>query len=216
SPLTGDVLQPLDATIIYPAKHYMTDPRTYMDAFSAIRKDLDLQTQKFRDQGKLLEAQRITQRTNFDLEMLKEVGYVNGIENYSSYFDGRKPGQPPYTLIDYIEAASDDWLLLVDESHITLPQIRGMYNGDQARKKMLIDYGFRLPSALDNRPLKFDEFMRKTHEIVYVSATPNDYEISLAQETEHGVVEQLIRPTGLVDPTVTVKPTKNQIVDLME
>ncbi len=215
NPFTGDVLKPLDATIIYPAKHYMTDPRTYTDAFAAIRYDLDLQTKKLKDQGKLLEAQRIIQRTNFDLEMLKEVGYVNGIENYSSYFDGRKPGQPPYTLIDYLEAASDDWLLLVDESHITLPQIRGMYNGDQARKKMLIDYGFRLPSALDNRPLKFDELMRKTHQIVYVSATPDEYEVSLANETEHGIVEQLIRPTGLVDPTITVKPTAGQIVDLM-
>lgn len=216
NPLTGDIIQPLDATVIYPAKHYMTDPRSYTDAFAAIRRDLDKQVKHFKDVGKLLEAQRITQRTNFDLEMLREVGYVNGIENYSSYFDGRKPGQPPYTLIDYLETASDDWLLLVDESHITLPQIRGMYNGDQARKKMLIDYGFRLPSALDNRPLKYDEFMRKTHQIVYVSATPNDYEISLAKETDNGIVEQLIRPTGLVDPTITVKPTAGQIQDLME
>jgi excinuclease ABC subunit B len=216
SPLTGDIIQPLDATVIYPAKHYMTDPRTYTDAFAAIRHDLEKQVKHFKDVGKLLEAQRITQRTNFDLEMLREVGYVNGIENYSSYFDGRKPGQPPYTLIDYLETASDDWLLLVDESHITLPQIRGMYNGDQARKKMLIDYGFRLPSALDNRPLKYDEFMRKTNQIVYVSATPNDYEISLAKETDNGIVEQLIRPTGLVDPIITVKPSAGQIQDLME
>lgn len=216
SPLTGDVLQPLDATIIYPAKHYMTDPRTYTDAFAQIRADLEKQTKHFKDVGKLLEAQRITQRTNYDLEMLREVGYVNGIENYSSYFDGRKPGQPPYTLIDYLETASDDWLLLVDESHITLPQIRGMYNGDQARKNMLIDYGFRLPSALDNRPLKYDEFMRKTHQIVYVSATPNDYEVSLAKETDNGIVEQLIRPTGLVDPSITIKPTAGQIPDLLE
>lgn len=216
NPLTGDIIQPLEATVIYPAKHYMTDPRSYQDAFTAIKNDLDKQVKHFKDVGKLLEAQRITQRTNFDLEMLKEVGYVNGIENYSSYFDGRKPGEPPYTLIDYMEAASDDWLLLVDESHITLPQVRGMYNGDQARKNMLIDYGFRLPSALDNRPLKFDEFMRKTHQIVYISATPDEYEISLSQEAENGIVEQLIRPTGLVDPIINVKPTAGQIPDLME
>lgn len=215
SPFTGDVLKPLDATVIYPAKHYMTDPRTHSAAIAAIKSDMEKQAKNLKDMGKLLEAQRITQRTNFDLEMIKEVGYVNGIENYSSYFDGRKPGQPPYTLIDYFDAASDDWLLLVDESHITIPQIRGMYNGDQARKKMLIDYGFRLPSALDNRPLKFDEFMRKTHEIVYVSATPDEYEVSLSKESKNGIVEQLIRPTGLVDPVITVKPSANQIGDLM-
>jgi excinuclease ABC subunit B len=215
SPLTGEVLNPIDATVIYPAKHYMTDPTTYEDAFAKIERDLEAQTKKLRAEGKLLEAQRLTQRTHFDIEMIKEVGYVNGIENYSTYFDGRTPGQPPYTLIDYFDHASKDWLLLIDESHITLPQLRGMYNGDQARKKTLIDYGFRLPSALDNRPLKFEEFMRKTNQIIYVSATPNDYEISLAKEAAEGVVEQLIRPTGLVDPAVTVKPTKGQIDDLI-
>jgi excinuclease ABC subunit B len=215
-PLTGDIIKMLDATIIYPAKHYMTDPRSYHDAFAHINADVDKQVKMFREQNKLIEAQRIAQRTHYDLEMLREVGYVNGIENYSIYFDKRPPGSPPYSLIDYFQAASDDWLLLVDESHITLPQIRGMYNGDQARKQTLIDYGFRLPSALDNRPLKFDEFMRKTNQIVYVSATPNDYEISLAKEAEHGVVEQIIRPTGLVDPVVTVKPSAGQIVDLLE
>ncbi len=216
APLTGDIIKPLDATVIYPAKHYMTDPRTYHDAFAAIRRDLEIQEKKLKGEGKLLEAQRIRQRTTYDLEMVQELGYVNGIENYSTYFDGRKPGQPPYTLLDYFDAASDDWLLVVDESHITIPQIRGMYNGDQARKKTLIDYGFRLPSALDNRPLKFEEFMRKTKQRVYVSATPNEYELSLAQEAEKGVIEQLIRPTGLVDPIVVVKPTKGQIDDLME
>ena len=216
SPLTGDIIKPLEATVIYPAKHYMTDPRSYQDAFAAIKGDLEKQSKHLKDVGKILEAQRITQRTNYDLEMLKEVGYVNGIENYSIYFDGRKPGQPPYTLIDYFDAASDDWLLLIDESHITIPQIRGMYNGDRSRKQMLIDYGFRLPSALDNRPLKFDEFMRKTHQIVYVSATPDEYEVSLAKESENGIVEQLIRPTGLVDPVIKVKPTAGQIVDLIE
>lgn len=215
NPLTGEILKPLDATVIYPAKHYMTDPRTYEDAFAKIERDLEMQTKKLKGEGKVLEAQRLTQRTHYDLEMIKEVGYVNGIENYSTYFDGRAPGQPPYTLIDYFEHASKDWLLLIDESHITLPQLRGMYNGDQARKKTLIDYGFRLPSALDNRPLKFEEFMRKTNQIVYVSATPNDYEISLSQENKNGVVEQLIRPTGLVDPTVIIRESKGQIQDLL-
>lgn len=214
--LTGDILKPVDATVIYPAKHYMTDPRMYHDAFARINNDLDQQVEMFRKQNKLIEAQRIAQRTHYDLEMIREVGYVNGIENYSIYFDDRPSGSPPYSLIDYFQTASDDWLLLVDESHITLPQIRGMYNGDRARKQTLIDYGFRLPSALDNRPLKFEEFMRKTNQIVYVSATPDDYEISLAQESDHGVVEQLIRPTGLVDPEVIVKPSAGQIQDLME
>jgi excinuclease ABC subunit B len=244
-PLTGDILKPLDAAIIYPAKHYMTDPRSYHDAFARINADVDKQVKMFRDQNKLIEAQRIAQRTSYDLEMLREVGYVNGIENYSIYFDNRPPGSPPYSLIDYFQAASDDWLLLVDESHITIPQIGGMYNGDRARKQTLIDYGFRLPSALDNRPLKFDEFMRKTNQTVYVSATPNEYELSLAiaddpspvkkkdwLETGDGkkdlmqilneenkpptIVEQLIRPTGLVDPVVVVKPSAGQIVDLMD
>jgi excinuclease ABC subunit B len=215
SPLTGEIINPIDATVIYPAKHYMTDPRTYDDAFAKIMRDLEMQTKKLTDEGKILEAQRLTQRTKYDIEMIKEVGYVNGIENYSTYFDGRAPGQPPYTLIDYFEHASKDWLLVVDESHITIPQLRGMYNGDQARKKTLIDYGFRLPSALDNRPLKFEEFMRKTHQIVYVSATPDEYEVSLSQEINNGIVEQLIRPTGLVDPEIELKPTKGQIADLM-
>lgn len=246
-PLTGNIMNPLDATVIYPAKHYMTDPRSYHDAFARINADVDKQVKMFREQNKLIEAQRIAQRTHYDLEMLREVGYVNGIENYSIYFDNRPPGSPPYSLIDYFQAASDDWLLLVDESHITLPQIRGMYNGDRARKQTLIDYGFRLPSALDNRPLRFEEFMRKTNQIVYVSATPNDYEISLALTSDptpekfapflgkgpdegiydlenvlasenkpSTIVEQLIRPTGLVDPVVIVKPSAGQIQDLMD
>ncbi|MGI8419113.1 MAG: excinuclease ABC subunit UvrB [Candidatus Levyibacteriota bacterium] len=215
-PLTGDILNQLDATVIYPAKHFMTDPKSYHDAFEAINHDLEKQVAMFRSQNKLIEAQRIAQRTHYDMEMLKEVGYVNGIENYSAYFEKRPPGSPPYSLIDYFQAASDDWLLLVDESHITLPQIRGMYNGDRARKQTLIDYGFRLPSALDNRPLKFDEFMRKTNQIVYVSATPDEYEVSLAQETEHGIVEQMIRPTGLVDPVIEVKQSEGQIDDLLK
>jgi len=215
-PLTGDILNQIDATVIYPAKHYMTDPRGYHDAFEAINQDLETQVKKLRSENKLLEAQRIAQRTHYDLEMIKEVGYVNGIENYSIYFDKRPPGSAPYTLIDYFDAASDDWLLFIDESHMTIPQIRGMYNGDQARKRTLIDYGFRLPSALDNRPLKFEEFMRKTHQTVYVSATPNEYEVSLSKEKDNGIVEQLIRPTGLIDPVIVVKPSAGQIDDLME
>jgi len=216
-PTTGNTIEILASTVIYPSKHYMTDPQTYDNVFPRIREDMEKQVKKLQDAGKIVEAQRIKQRTNYDLEMIREVGYVNGIENYSIYFDGRKPGQPPYTLLDYLETCSKDWLLLVDESHITLPQIRGMYNGDQARKKTLIDYGFRLPSALDNRPLKFDEFMRKTHQIVYVSATPDEYEVSLATtENKDAIVEQLIRPTGIVDPQVVIKPTKGQIPDLIE
>jgi excinuclease ABC subunit B len=215
-PLTGEIVRPLSKSIIYPAKHYMTDPATYEEAFKKIHADLDVQVTKLKAEGKIVEAQRISQRTNYDLEMIKEVGYVNGIENYSIYFDGRKPGDPPYSLVDYFPFKGKDWLLIIDESHITLPQIRGMYNGDRARKQTLIDYGFRLPSALDNRPLKFDEFMRKTNQRVYVSATPDEYEISLSQESETGIVEQLIRPTGLVDPVITVKPTAGQIQDLIE
>ncbi|CAN5159738.1 excinuclease ABC subunit UvrB [soil metagenome] len=215
-PLTGEILEVLPLTVIYPAKHYMTDPSKNQDAFSRIQADLDKRVAELRGQDKLIEAQRLAQRTHYDLEMLKEVGYVNGIENYSIYFENRKSGDPPYTLIDYLEHASKDWLLIVDESHITLPQIRGMYNGDRARKQVLIDYGFRLPSAIDNRPLKFEELMRKTHQATYVSATPNDYEISLSREAEHGVVEQLIRPTGLVDPVVDIRPSKGQIPDLIE
>ncbi|MBA3723831.1 MAG: excinuclease ABC subunit UvrB [Candidatus Levybacteria bacterium] len=215
-PLTGDILNQLEGTIIYPAKHYMTDPAGYHDAFEKINVDLEKRVAELKSENKLIEAQRIAQRTHYDLEMIREVGYVNGIENYSTYFDNRQPGEAPYSLIDYFQAASDDWLLLVDESHITLPQLRGMYNGDQARKRTLIDYGFRLPSALDNRPLKFDEFMRKTNQIVYVSATPDDYEVSLSQETENGIVEQLIRPTGLIDPEIIIKPSKGQIDDLLK
>jgi len=213
-PLTGDVIKVLPATVIYPAKHYMTNPETYKDVFPQIKNDLAIQVAKLKSEGKALEAQRINQRTNFDLEMIQEVGYVNGIENYSRYFDGRKPGEPPYSLLEYFKAASNDWLTIIDESHITVPQIRGMYNGDQARKRNLIDYGFRLPSALDNRPLRFDEFMRKVNQVVYVSATPDEYEVSLAKQ-DNAIVEQLIRPTGLVDPIVSIRPTKGQVEDLI-
>ena len=215
SPLTGDTISILKGTVIYPAKHYMTDPQTYNNVFPMIRADMEKQVEKLKSLGKTLEAHRLEQRTNFDLEMIKEIGYVNGIENYSRYFDGRVPGQPPYTLLDYFSHASKDFLTIVDESHITLPQLRGMYNGDQSRKQTLIDYGFRLPSALDNRPLKFAEFMQRLNQITYVSATPDEYELSLAQERD-AVVEQLIRPTNLVDPKVTIKSTKGQIIDLID
>jgi excinuclease ABC subunit B len=215
-PLTGETIQVLEKTVIYPAKHYMTDPKSHEDAFTKMYKDLEVRVGQLKKEGKILEAQRLMQRTNYDIEMIKEVGYVNGIENYSIYFDGRMPGDPPYTLIDYFNHVSKDWLLVVDESHITIPQVRGMYNGDQARKTTLVEYGFRLPSAMDNRPLRFDEFMRMTNQIVYVSATPDEYEVSLSQEADHGIVEQLIRPTGLVDPEITVKPTEGQIADLIK
>ena len=216
-PLTGNKIIYKNSTVIYPAKHYMTDPRTYGDVFKQIRKDLGLRVDELKANNRLLEAQRLSQRTNFDLQMIKEIGYVNGIENYSRYFDGRTPGQPPYTLLDYFkQKTGNDWLCIIDESHITLPQIRGMYNGDRARKEVLIDYGFRLPSALDNRPLKYDEFMTKVPQLIYVSATPNDYELSLGNEYKNGVVQQLIRPTGLLDPKIKIKPSKNQIDDLIK
>lgn len=216
-PMTGEALSIKDKTVIYPAKHYMTDPATYEDKFTQIRRDLAEQLEYLKKRNMLLEAKRLEQRTNYDLEMIKEVGYVNGIENYSVYFDGRKPGDPPYTLLDYFNHNDKDWLLIVDESHITLPQVRGMYNGDRSRKESLIEYGFRLPSALDNRPLRFDEFMRRKKKTVYVSATPDEYEVSLAQSAgEDTVVEQIIRPTGLVDPVVSVRPSLGQIPDLIK
>jgi excinuclease ABC subunit B len=215
-PLTGKTIDKVDSIVIYPAKHYMTDPRTYADVFKQIKHDLDEREKELKDAGKLLEAQRLRQRTTYDLEMIQELGFVNGIENYSRYFDGRKPGEPPHTLLDYMEECSKEWLCFVDESHMTVPQIRGMYNGDKARKQLLIDYGFRLPSALDNRPLRFDEFMQRTHQMIYVSATPDDYEVSLAKEEDDAIVEQLVRPTGLIDPEVEIKPTDGQIDDLIK
>jgi len=210
-PLTGKILEKLQGVMIYPAKHYMTDPMKYKSVFKKIQEDLGRQVKFFKDQGKMLEAHKIEQRVNFDLEMIAEMGYVNGIENYSRYFDGRNPGDPPYTLFDYFgEAVGNDWLLFIDESHMTIPQIRGMYNGDRSRKQTLIDYGFRLPSALDNRPLRFEEFMRRIPQTVYVSATPNEWELGRGP-----VTEQLVRPTGLVDPQVSIRPTTGQIDDLL-
>jgi excinuclease ABC subunit B len=216
-PLTGQVLKEekdLEKIIIYPARHYLVG-KTQEEVFSQIRQDLGEQVKNFKKNNKLIEAQRIEERVNYDLEMVKELGYVNGIENYSRYFDGRAVGEPPYTLIDYYnEAYGDDWLLFIDESHMSLPQIRGMYRGDQARKKTLIDFGFRLPAAFDNRPLRFDEFSRRVHQTIYVSATPDDWELSLSK-TSGQVVEQLIRPTGLPDPKVSLRSTKNQVKDLI-
>ena len=193
----------------------MTNPATYKSVFKQIEADMEAQVKNFKSEGKLIEAQRIEQKVTYDLEMINEMGYVNGIENYSRYFDGRQPGQPPYSLMDYFkEAAGNDWLLFIDESHMRVPQIRGMYNGDRSRKQTLIDYGFRLPAALDNRPLRFDEFQRVMPETIYVSATPADWE--LGQVGRDGVVEQLVRPTGLLDPIVSVRPVSGQIDDLFK
>lgn len=209
-PLTGKTIENIVKFVLYPAKHYMTDPATYKDVFDQIRLDTDLQVRNFKTSGKLLEAQRLSQRVNYDLEMIQEIGYVNGIENYSRYFDKRQPGEPPYTLIDYFPK---DYLLIIDESHMTIPQIRGMYNGDKSRKQTLVDFGFRLPAALDNRPLRFDEFQRRKGQTIYTSATPDDWERGMAGEH---IVEQLIRPTGIPDPVVSVRPTKGQIMDLIK
>lgn len=214
-PITGVTIRKLDKSIIYPAKHYMTNPQVYKDVFPKIKNDLKIRVDELKSQKKTLEAHRLSQRTNYDLEMIDEIGFVNGIENYSRYFDGRMPGEPPYTLLDYFKQCNNDFLTIIDESHITVPQIRGMYNGDQSRKQTLIDYGFRLPSALDNRPLKFEEFMKNINKTVYVSATPNDYEISLAKQ-DNAIAEQLIRPTGLVDPKMSVRKTKGQVADLIK
>ena len=178
-------------------------------AIERIEKELEEQLKKFRDEGKLLEAQRLEQRTNYDLEMMREMGFCSGIENYSLHLTLRPRGSTPYTLLDYF---GDDWLIMMDESHVTVPQVRGMYNGDQARKNVLVDHGFRLPSALDNRPLKFEEFEQKGHQFLYVSATPGPYEIEHTDE----MVEQIIRPTGLLDPIIEVRPSQHQIDDLME
>lgn len=201
---------------LYPAKHFMTDQAKSVEALNKIRSDMKDQISYFKSKGKIIEAERIKRRVTYDLEMLEETGYVKGIENYSRYFDGRKPGESPYSLIEYFkEPYKDKWLLFVDESHITFPQIRGMYNGDRSRKQTLIDYGFRLPSTLDNRPLTFDEFLRKINNFIAASATPDEWEISRAIESgKDTVVEQLIRPTGIPDPQVFVRSTKNQVEDI--
>ncbi len=193
--------------IIYPAKHYVAPEENFKEALSQIREDLQIRLQELNKQGKKIEAYRLQQRTNYDLEMMEEIGQCKGIENYSRYFDNRKPGDPPYSLLDFFPK---DYLLVIDESHITVPQVRGMYNGDQARKQTLVDYGFRLPSALDNRPLRFDEFERRMGQTIYVSATPSAWELQRSTK----VVELLVRPTGLIDPQIEILPTEGQIQDL--
>jgi len=207
-PLTGEVLANLDQVDIYPAKHFVTSHEKLLAAIEDIKAELEERLKELRSQGKLLEAQRLEARTNYDIEMLQEVGYCTGVENYSRHLQRRAPGSTPWTLLDYFP---DDFLLFIDESHMTLPQIRGMYHGDISRKQTLVDYGFRLPSALDNRPLNFEEFNQRIHQVIYVSATPKPYEYEHSQQ----VVEQLVRPTGLLEPTVEVKPVKGQIDDLI-
>lgn len=238
-PLTGKVLAskgapgaPLQAqAVIYPAKHYIADVLSQAEVFAQIRHDLAVRLKELKKQGKELEAHRLEQRVNYDLEMIEQVGYVNGIENYSRYFDGRSPGQAPYSLLDYFKAAAGgkNWLLIIDESHMTIPQINGMYNGDRARKEVLIEHGFRLPAAFDNRPLRFEEFLERMPQTIYTSATPSEWEINQASTSQvetslhlrgvhsnSGVVEQLIRPTGLVDPEVIIRPTRGQVNNLIE
>ena len=208
-PLTGDVIDQVDHTYLFPASHYVAGEERMKKAIASIEEELDDRLAWFRGQNKLLEEQRLRMRTTFDLEMLKEIGSCSGVENYSRHIDGRGPGTPPHTLLDYFP---DDFLLIIDESHVTVPQIGAMFEGDMSRKRTLVDYGFRLPSAMDNRPLKWDEFTQRIGQTVYLSATPGPYEL----ERSDGVVEQIIRPTGLVDPLVVVKPTEGQIDDLLE
>ncbi|MBL3716981.1 MULTISPECIES: excinuclease ABC subunit UvrB [Lactococcus] len=206
--LTGQVLGEVDHLAIFPATHFMTNDERMEESIAKIEAELQQQLKVFRSEGKLLEAQRLEQRTNYDIEMLREMGYCNGVENYSRHMDGRTEGEPPFTLLDFFP---DDFMIMIDESHMTMGQIKGMYNGDRARKDMLVNYGFRLPSALDNRPLRREEFESHVHQIVYVSATPGDYEM---EQTET-IVEQIIRPTGLLDPIVEVRPMMGQIDDLL-
>jgi len=208
-PLTGEILAELDSVDIYPAKHFVTSHDRLMVAIETIKQELEERLNELKQQGKLLEAARLEARTNYDLEMLKEAGYCHAVENYSRHLSQRPPGSPPWTLLDYFP---DDFLLFIDESHMTLPQIRGMYHGDRSRKETLVEYGFRLPSALDNRPLSFPEFEQRINQVIYTSATPAAYEYEHSQQ----VAEQLVRPTGLLEPTIEVKPTKGQIDDLLD
>lgn len=206
--LTGEVIGEREQVSIFPATHFVTNEQIMQRALASIKDEMNIQVKKFEGEGKLLEAQRIKQRTTYDMEMMSEVGYTNGIENYSRHMEGRKAGQPPHTLLDFFP---DDFLILIDESHATMPELKAMYNGDRARKQTLIDYGFRLPSALDNRPLKLEEFEKHVNQIMYVSATPGDYELNQTDRK----VEQIIRPTGLLDPEIEVRPIKGQIDDLV-
>ena len=208
-PLTGELIHELDQVFIYPAKHFVTDMDTIHRVIGEIRHELTHRLEFLRNNNKLLEAQRLEQRTNFDIEMMVELGYCSGIENYSRYFAGRKEGEKPFTLIDFFP---DDFITILDESHVTLPQIQGMYNGDRARKEVLVEHGFRLPSALDNRPLKYDEFLKAQKQVLFTSATPSHRELEL---TNGSFIEQVIRPTGLLDPEVDVRETKGQIDDLI-
>lgn len=207
-PLTGEILGEPSEITIFPSSHYVTPKQKLAFAIEGIKKEFAERVEWFEKHDKLLEAQRLSQRTKYDIEMLEETGFVKGIENYSRYLTNREPGEQPATLMDYFD---DDFLLLVDESHMTLPQVRGMYNGDRARKEVLVEYGFRLPSALDNRPLTFDEFDKHIHQAIYVSATPGEYELAHSPEP----VQQVIRPTGLIDPEIIIRPTKDQIDDLV-
>jgi excinuclease ABC subunit B len=208
-PVTGATTTTKSTVRIYPAKHFITPEHMKATAIEQIKEDLDKRVAELKAQDKLVEAQRLWQRTKYDLEMISEIGYCQGIENYSRYFDGREPGSPPSTLFDYFPK---DFLLIIDESHVSIPQIMGMYNGDQARKQVLVDYGFRLPAAKDNRPLKFDEFWERVDKAVFTTATPAKFEL----ENSSAVIEQVIRPTGLIDPIIEVKPTANQVFDLLD
>src|SRR5438094_8556567 len=207
-PLTGEVLSKYDQITIFPATQYVTSKPTIERAAVEIQHELEEQVKRFESEGRMLEAHRIRQRTEYDLEMMKELGFCSGIENYSRHLDGRPPGSPPHTLLDYFPS---DFAVFIDESHQTVPQLGGMYEGDRSRKQTLVDYGFRLPSALDNRPLRFDEFLEKVPQLVFVSATPGPFELRHSTR----IAEQLIRPTGIVDPEVELRATKNQIDDLL-
>ena len=207
-PIRGMAVRPLTQVHIYPNSHYVTTRDNMKRAIQNIKEELDERIKFLKSQNKLLEAQRIRERTRFDLEMMEEMGYCNGIENYSRHLDGRHPGEPPYVLLNYFP---EDFLLFIDESHITIPQLNGMYHGDRSRKGTLVEYGFRLPSALDNRPLTFEEFQKKVNQIIYVSATPAEYEMNKCQGE---AVEQIIRPTGLMDPAIEVRPVSGQVDDL--
>ncbi len=206
--LTGEIMSDTEHVSIFPATHFVTNEDHMEHAIASIQSELDARLEVLRAENKLLEAQRLEQRTNYDIEMMREMGYTSGIENYSRHMDGRKEGEPPYTLLDFFP---DDFLIVIDESHVTMPQVRGMYNGDRARKQMLVDYGFRLPSALDNRPLRLEEFEKHVNQIVYVSATPGPYEYDQTDT----VIQQIIRPTGLLDPVIEVRPIMGQIDDLV-
>src|SRR3990167_6035805 len=207
-PISGQIVEKLDQAVIYPAKHYIASEKTAEIAIELIKKELEERLKFFQKANKQLEAHRLKARTNYDIEMIQTIGYCKGIENYSRHFDGRKPGEPPYSLLDHFP---QDYLMVIDESHMTIPQLNGMYNGDRARKEMLVDFGFRLPSAFDNRPLRFEEFLRKVNLVIYTSATPTQYELSISQQ----VVEQLIRPTGLTDPEIIIRKSEGQIEDLI-